>query len=248
MKIAMAAIVLCMLIPAPPMRIAGFPAQDLSSKDQWGERSNSPGAKLTYKEVSRSRVSDRTVVTYNLFASGLPKDQHYAFWVLNVGANPRAVADAYLNGDGKVVNVLADPKRQIAEDPIDAVVFGGKGEPIQFALISDDGRSHAFAEIVPFPIEATAGSCNIMAIEATPNYQGVIVRLVGLQPSEDLLVDTKSDSEAAQSKAKADERGNYNTLLFPFVKGKRSGKARVSVTAKSCKIGIEFPWGEGSYQ
>jgi indole-3-glycerol phosphate synthase len=29
--------------------------------------------------------------------------------LLNVGSDPQAVADAYLNGDGKVVSVLADP-------------------------------------------------------------------------------------------------------------------------------------------
>jgi hypothetical protein len=31
------------------------------------------------------------------------------------------------------------------------------------------------------------------------------------------------------------------------VQGKASGKARVSVTAKSCTVGIVFPWGQGSY-
>jgi hypothetical protein len=80
-------------------------AQIVPGRDQWGEKFNSVGAKLPYKEIGRATVQGRTVITYNLFASGLPKDQHYVFCVLNVGSDPSGVADAYLNDDGKVVNV-----------------------------------------------------------------------------------------------------------------------------------------------
>jgi len=83
-----------------------------------GEKFNSAGAKLTYKEINRTKMQGRTVITYNLFATGLPKDQHYVLCVLNVGSEPRGVTDAYLNADGKVVNVLADPARGVPEDPI----------------------------------------------------------------------------------------------------------------------------------
>jgi hypothetical protein len=86
------------------------------------------------------------------------------------------------------------------------------------------------------------------AIETGPYYFGMSIKVTGLQPNEDLLVDTKSENEGAQTKAKADDQGGYNVALLPFVKGKRSGKARFYVTAKSCKIGIEFLWGDGSYQ
>ncbi len=223
-------------------------AQTVPDGAHWGEKYNSSGAKLTYKEIGRTRIQDRTVITYNLFASGLPKDGRYGLCVLNVGSEPQPVADAYVNEEGKVVNVLADPVRHIAEDPIDVKAFGGKGEPIQLALVSADDHWRAFAQIVPFPIEETAGSCRMTAIESGPYYFGMSINVTGLQPNEDLLVDTKSENEGAQTKAKADDQGGYNVALLPFVKGKRSGKARFYVTAKSCKIGIEFPWGEGSYQ
>jgi len=223
-------------------------AQDVPPRDQWGEKFNSPGARLTYKETARARIGDRTVITYNLFASGLPKNQHYILCSLNVGSQPQARADAYLNQDGKVVNVLADPRRQVAEDPIDLKVFGGRGEPIQAALVSDDGQLRAFAEVVPFPIEETAGPCHLSAIETAPYYFGMLIKLNGFQPHEELTIDQQSEGEGGQTKATADDQGAYNALLLPFVKGKRSGKVRFHVSARSCKIGIEFPWGEGSYQ
>ncbi len=247
MKIQLAPRMLLLLVAVAQLAAPCF-AQAVPSRDQWGEKSNSPGAKLFYKEVGRAKVQGRTVITYNLFASGLPKDQHYVLCVLNVGSDPRAVTDAYLNGDDEVVSVLADPAHQIAEDPINAKVFGGKGEPIQFALISDDDHLRAFAQVIPFPMEEAAGPCHLSAIQTGPYYFGVLIRLTGFQPNEELSIDQRSENEAGQSNAKADDQGTYNALLLPSVKGKRSGKARFVVSAKSCKIGIEFPWGEGSYQ
>ena len=188
------------------------------------------------------------MITYNLFASGLSKDEHYVLCVLNIGKEPRAVADAYLNDEGKVVNVLADPTNHIAEDPINIKLFAGKGEPFQFALISDDDRSRVFAQIVPFPFEVISGPCRLIVIETGGDYIGVFIKVSGLQPNENLLIDTKSEDEGAQTKANATDQGTYNVALFPSVKGKRFGTARFYVTAKGCKVGVEFPWGEGSSQ
>lgn len=223
-------------------------AQTVPSRDHWGETFNSPGEKLSYKEIERTTIQGRTVITYNLFADGLPKDKHYVLCVLNVGSDPRSAADAYLNGDGKVVNVLADPAHHVSEDPINAKLFGGRGEPIQFALISDDFQSRAFAEIIPFPVEKIAGPCHLSLIETGPYYSGVLIRLMGFQPDEELGMEQRSENEGGQSKGKADAKGAYNAAIFPLVKGKRSGKARFFVSGKSCKVGIDFSWGDGSYQ
>lgn len=220
-------------------------AQTVPSRDQWGERFNSPSTKLIYKEIGRATIQGRTVITYNLFASGLPKDLHYILCVLNVGSDPHVVAG---NVDGKVVNVLADPDRYVDEDPINAKIFGGKGEPIQLALISDDNQLRAFTQVVPFPMDANAGPCRLSMLETGPYYFGVLIRVTGFQPNEDLSIEQRSENESMQSKAKADAQGAYNAGVLPFVKGKRSGKARFLVAARSCNIGIEFPWGEGSYQ
>ena len=234
-----------LLIFVPGAKCTG---QTVPAKDQWGERFNSTGATLTYKEVGRTRAQGRTVITYSLFASGLPRDRHYVLFVLNVGGSPQAVADAYLNVDGKVVNVLADVERHVVEDPINAKVFGGKGEPVQLAIVSDDDRFRAFTQIIPFPIEETAGPCHLALIETGPYYFGVLIKVTGLQPGEELSIEQRSENEGGISPGKADSTGAYNAGIFPFVKGKRSGKATFAVTGKSCKIGIAFPWGEGSYQ
>lgn len=221
--------------------------QTTITRDHWGEKFNSPGTQLTYKETAHTSVQGRTVITYNLYASGLPKDQHCVLWVLNVGDDPRGNADAYLNEEGKVVNVLADPEHHVKEDPIDMKVFGGKAEPIGVALISDDGALTVFAQIIPFPMEKTSGPCHLSLVQRAPYYSVVSIAVNGFQPGEEFSAEQRSENEVGQT-GKADEKGNYNAIIVPLVKGKRSGKAGFFVTAKSCKIGIEFPWGEGSYQ
>jgi hypothetical protein len=221
-------------------------AQSAPNRDQFGEKFDSPGAKLTYKETARQFMGDRTVVTYNLFATGLSADGQYVLWSLGLGSNPQPVADAYLNKDGKVVNVLADPQRHISEDPIDLKLFGSKGELFRFAVISADGSLRAFTQIVPFPMEKASGPCHLSAIEIAPSYAGVLIVVTGLQPNEALTTDQQSENEGGEGKGTANAEGIYNAAVLPFVKAKKSGKARFNVTAQSCKVGIEFSWGEGS--
>ena len=104
MNVRLASGMIFVLTLATLLSVAACCAQTVPSRDQWGEKFNSHGAKLTYREIGRTTIQGRTVITYNLFASGIPKDQHYALCILNVGNDPKAVADAYLNGDGEVVN------------------------------------------------------------------------------------------------------------------------------------------------
>ena len=214
---------------------------------EWGEKFNSDGATLVVKEAGRNRASGQTVITYNLYVSGLPKDAEYTLWVRPVGANPQAVADAYINKDGLVVSVLSDPAHNVAEDPINLKVVAGRGEPKQFAVIANDGQFRVFGQVVPFPIRNTSGPCSISATMMAQNYSVVSVVVTGLQSKEDFQVIQRSGSEEAQAKATATEDGTYKTLVFPFVKGQPTGKLKFSVTAKACALMIEVPWGQGSY-
>jgi hypothetical protein len=193
-------------------------------------------------------VNGRTVVTYALFASGLPQGQHWVLWVWSLGGEPRPAADAYINDEGKLVNVLADPQHQVVEDPVDLDLLGAAGEPFKLALISDDGSLHVFTMIVPFPIETTAGPCRLSAIQSAIHYASVAITVTGLKADEDLIIDRRSGGEDARSKAKANDQGNFLAAVMPFAAGRSSGQFQFSIESKSCNIGVQFPWGEGSDQ
>ncbi len=218
-------------------------------KDQmeWGEKFNSSGATLVLKEAGRNRASGQTIITYNLFVSGLPKDEEYSLWIRLVGSNPQAVADAFINKDGLVVSVLSDPAHNVAEDPINLKVLAGRGEPKQFALIANDGRYRVFGQVVPFPIEKRTGACSISATMMGQNYSVVSVVVSGLQSNEEIQIAQRSGSEGAQTKATAAEDGTYRALVVPLVKGQSSGKLKFTVIAKACSVDVEVPWGQGSY-
>ncbi len=216
-------------------------------KVEWGENFNSLGTTLILKESGRTRVKNQTVITYNAFASGLPKDVEYTLWTRPVGSEPQGIADAYINKDGLVVSVLADPARNIAEDPINLKVSAGRGEPKQFGLIANDGHVRAFANVVPFPIEIKAGQCGISATMGLPNYGMVSILVTGLQSGEEFEIEQHSANEGGQIKAAAQADGTYRAIVTPFVKGQTSGKLRFNVNGKSCQVGLEIPWGQGSY-
>lgn len=218
------------------------------SQEQWGEKFNTPGAKLTLREIARNQVNGRIVITYNLFVSGLPHDTSYVLWTRLVGHAGQPAAEAFLNDEGKAVSQLADQGHHVAEDPINLKVFAGKGEPKEFGLTSKDGRLRVFAQVIPFPIEASNGPCHLSVLMTRENYLGLFISITGFQPGEDVVVETDSEGERGESKSKASNQGAYNSALFPAVKGKTAGRLRFYAIAESCKVGVELPWGEGSYK
>lgn len=219
----------------------------VQDKTDWGERFNSQGATLVLKETGRTSVNGQTMITYRMFASGLPKEVDYTLWTRPVGSGPRSIADAFINRDGLIVNVLADPSHGVVEDPIDLKVLAGRGEPKSFAVISNDAHYRVFAEVVPFPVENSVGPCKLSAIMMSPDYFVVQLVATGLQPREEFQIESQSGDERGQSKATASDDGSYRTTVLPFVKGQTSGKLKFSVNGKACSLAVEVPWGKGSY-
>lgn len=216
--------------------------------DQWTKAANSPGATLTMKETAREHVNGQTVVTYRLLAEGLPKNQHYILWTWILGSQPQAIADAFINPGGLIVNRLADPTHNISEDPIDAKVFAGLGEPKRFALTSDDRKLRVFASAIPFPLETTSGDCRLSVEMGGPGYTVVSIRGFGFQPGESLAIETTSGGDSGEMQSKSYSDGTHAAVLLPPVKGQKSGKVSFRVAGATCIVKIEFPWGEGSYK
>ncbi|MGB9121966.1 MAG: hypothetical protein WCE73_15190 [Candidatus Angelobacter sp.] len=222
--------------------------QDKQFTDDWAKGANSPGSTLTLKETGRDVVEGNTVVSYRLFASGLPKGQHFTLWMWTLGSEPQAVADAFINPDGLVVNRLADVTHNVSEDPINLRMLAGRGERKRVALTSDDWTLQAFAGAIPFPIEKSANGCSLSVEISAPDYAGVILRGSGFQPSELLTVETASGAEGGKQQTTATPAGTYTAVIFPRVKGQKSGKASVTISSPSCKVALQFPWGDGSYK
>lgn len=208
---------------------------------------SSPGVSLKAVELGREHFQGKTLVTYNLYATGLPADRQYVLLVQNVGSEPQPSASAFIADNGKVVSTREDRGRGIPEDPIDLKIFAGKGEPKTFIVASEDGKQ-GVASVTPFPIIAKGGTCEAEATMRGSNYSAVQVLAKGLQPREEITITTQSAGEGGQQHSTATDEGTSNNLFFPSVKGRRSGELTVEIAAKSCNLKLRTPWGEGSYQ
>jgi hypothetical protein len=202
---------------------------------------------MVVKETGRVRTNGQTVVTYNLFVSGLPKDLQYVVWTKLPGTNPQIVTDVFLNKNGLAVSTLADPANNVVEDPLDLKVVAGRGEIKEFAIVSNDAKYRVFGEVIPFPIETASGPCSISVKMMGPNYSTVSIVVNGLRPKEKIQIHQQSANESDDSNATAGADGSYRVTVFPFVKGQSSGKLAFAVTAGTCGVGIGIPWGQGSY-
>lgn len=239
---------LCFVLFFATVFSSGVSGQDKQFTDNWTKGANSPGSTLTLKETGRDIVNGSTVVSYRLFASGLSKEQHFTLWMWTLGSEPEAVADAFINPDGLVVNRLGDATHNVSEDPINIRVVAGRGERKRVALTSDDWTLQAFAGAIPFPLEKSANGCRLSVEMAAPDYAGVVLSGSGFQPGESLMVESVSGTETGQQKTAATPAGTYTAVIFPRVKGQKSGTARVTITSPSCRVAVEFPWGNGSYR
>ena len=225
---------------------ASSAAQAVPPSDQWGDQHNSSGAQLTYKETGRKNLQGRTLVTYNLIASGLPANKEYTLSTSVIGASPAKISEIRLNGEGKAMNKPADPGHDVDEEPVVVSIMGSRGEPFQFAIVSADGQLRAFTRIIPFPLETSEDPCHLSVAELIPNYAGILIEVSGLQPNEALKLDYGSDKKMRKTKDKADDKGTFRAAVSTGIKGQVSGTFEFELVAQSCRIGVELPWGEGS--
>jgi hypothetical protein len=216
----------------------------------FGKKMNSPGVDLSLKEISRWRASDRTLVKYELHATGLPKDLTYDLLRVQISGKILKQLDGVtLDSEGRAI--CAGRKGTCSgstpNSPIDLVFFAGKAEPMRLSLVSnDDSHLKGFIQVIPFPNSVTDKSCKLESILGTPKGELTYVQGSGFEPNEELTIDGESYGEKNHSVAKAEADGSYFGVALPNILGKTSGTTTWSVKGKNCSPTLTFPW--GTYQ
>jgi hypothetical protein len=121
----------------------------------FGKKMNSPGVDLSLTEIRRWRAPDRTLVKYELHATGLPKDLTYTLLKVQISGKILKQLDGVtLDSEGRAI--CAGRKDTCSgstpNSPIDLVFFAGTAEPMRLSLVSND-ESHlkGFIQVIPFP-------------------------------------------------------------------------------------------------
>jgi hypothetical protein len=244
--------------PGPPSSSARNTAQDLTAEQKskverlaklqkhFGKDMNSPGVELSLKETNRSRSGDRTLVTYSLYAVGLSPDTAYTLIQVQLdGTMAKVMEGVTLNSKGEAICAGREGtcKGDGPNDPIDLVVYAGKGEPKRFGLVSDDEHVKGFVAVVPFPNAKSDKGCRLESILGSPNGELTFIQGDGFEPNAELTVDGESYSEKHHDKGAAQADGSYFSALLPYVTGKKSGKTTIEVKSKSCDPKLTFEWG-----
>ena len=219
-------------------------------KSIWKGTLNSPGVEFSVKEISRSRAADRTLVKYELYASGLPKDATYTLVEIKIsGKVVQSIDGVTLDTNGMAI-CAGRPgtcSGKGPNSPIDVVLFAGKSEPKRLSLVSNDAAHlRGIASVIPFPNAATDHTCRLESVIGTPKGEVTYIQGTGFEPNEELVIDSESYGEKNHVVQKAEADGSYFAVALPNVQGKTSGVTTWSVKGKSCSPTLTFSW--GTYQ
>jgi hypothetical protein len=218
----------------------------------WNAALNTPGAALRLQEVERGHTRNSTTLTYYLFADGLPRDKIYSIvsLELNETTPEEYLTGVTLNNKGMAVcagrpGTCKKPEGPNVEVTID--VSAAKGEAKRFALVAADGQAKAFLAVVPFPIRAKDHGCSLEILRLLRDSEAILVRGSGFPPNAAIAAESDSEGEKLSAAGQSDVQGGYDQVLLPYVKGKKSGKVRVTFRASGCSPSASISWGKNTY-
>jgi hypothetical protein len=209
-----------------------------------------PGVDVQLRESSRSQVEGHTVVDYDLFAKGIPRNDTYTLFQVQLdGSLVENLQGITFDERGTAIceGRKGTCQGNGPDDPIGINMSGAKGEPKRFVLIPSSDKNKKFLiYVVPFPNFETDGKCRLESILGSSNGELIFIEASGFVPNEELTVDSKSYGEAKHYKAHADLNGSYFAALLPFVSGKASGSTQFAVATHTCNPTLTFDWGRGA--
>jgi hypothetical protein len=212
---------------------------------------NSPGVTLCLKELERTKTSDRTLVKYELYTKGLPKNDIYTLFTVQMDGSILKNLDGItldLAGQAVCAGLEGTCHGDVPNDPIHLVVFAGKGETKRFALVSNNSTlTKGFVSVQPFPNVVIDKSCKLESVLGTPDGNLIFIQAAGFEPNSTLTITSQSYDEKHQSSAKAETDGTYFAALLPAVSGKKSGKTTIEVKSTECSPKLQFQWGQNAY-
>jgi hypothetical protein len=216
-------------------------------ENTWG--TNTAGVELNAHEGQREHTAEGTVLVYNLIGKGFPANKDYDLWFWIPGKKPqKGIAGVSFDKRGVIVcsGKPGSCKGEGPEDPINIKTKAVLGEPKRFGVVSRDGKVAAFAQAVPFPIEATDKKCKLTVIRQSPLAELVAVRATGFTPYEMLTVSGHLGTQDSVHSPSASADGSWQAIIGSKPPGQLSGVASIKVAGKSCSVGVSFDWGEGS--
>ena len=210
-----------------------------SAAAQSGVAPNAPpsGARLTFRETSRSATSDGEFVHYAFQADGFPPARSYSLTGKWMNGKTRSFRSLRVDGSGRV----------FSPDGVEVDVTLGKmfpGEFIEFTLAGDDGAAKASVEITPFPMEAAGnGDCRLVVKPMSARGDIFQINGSGFRADQEIKAVQTLDGMSHDARWKAGADGTVKTVVFPGGAGRNGGEGTVTASDGACSVTVRYDWG-----
>jgi hypothetical protein len=210
----------------------------------WGSRASTPNTSLVIKESGRSGQ----IIAFRLYAEGVAKDKAYSLlaWPVTQKGPSKVLSGVTLDASGLAICAGTPGTCGSADkpnDPIDLKLRPVPGEPVRLGLISEDGATKVFAKVVPIPLRGEDRGCVVEGVLLTPGAELVLIEGSGFPANSDLMMDSDSEGEHHEGKAKADQDGSYTAAVLPYKEGPVHGTLKATLKSAGCSPSVEVPWG-----
>ena len=198
---------------------------------------------MDFKEIGRRKEENITAVSYDLIASGMPRNKVYQLWAMGLSNQvPTLGGDYVVETSGRLVS-------NETREPLGDVILRAfsRGEPYRMALIAADKTIAVFAKVIPFPIEAESSSgCRLIVELVGSDGQIFSVKGKGFVPGEEVSFESQSLEEELKLVRRASIKGTFDFIYAPAVIGYESGRCKVKATGERCQVVVEFDWGSAA--
>jgi hypothetical protein len=215
---------------------------------------NPAGLQFQFSKIGELNLPQGHLINYRVYVHGAAENKKYALGVWKVGTELQVLpTDVYVNTKGLLMDHKPRPDQEDKdsveeEDELDLAVEAARGEPIRVILATADGKLMVPGTVVPFPIESKDKTCRLEARLASKDGEAILLYVDGLPPNTVVPFETNSAGEVGQGEFTVNANGHAAATDLPYVKGKKSGVVKETLTTNECSVSVEIPWGKGSYK
>lgn len=181
---------------------------------------------------------------FSLKTNKFPPGLEFSLYQVNMARKVHLAKTFYSNEAGGLVTPIDDFTVNFENNFLFFASYL-PGEPVDFVLLSRDGKYYAATRIVPNPIEATDNRRRISLSIDDPKRRSYIVHGTGFTPSEPYLLITTFEGEQLAFDLQADSKGEIFQKTGPSLPWITGGEGSLELRGGDLNepLFVEFKWG-----
>lgn len=121
-----------------------------------------------------------------------------------------------------------------------------RGVAWELALVSADRTLLAFARTIPYPIKARDGPCTVQLELVSSRGSHFVVTGGGFVPGEEVVTAVQYSGQVIEKGQRISSEGLLPLNVLAHQASGADSIARYTVKARSCKVIVDYEWGEAA--